>query len=149
MALLRNKWATLSLLVVIWAVIASFMAAYYYLQYSDFSNRVSGVLIYVNIGVDYGNGTRVFSNDTKTVTGATLLDVTAQAFNLTCKLNYSGTKVTSIEGVNEAAPYGWTYWIWNSTGNSWSIVFESADNYKVSSNETVVWYYTNGFNPPT
>jgi hypothetical protein len=140
------------MLVVVWALLASFLAGYYYLQYSDVSNRVGGVLIYVNIGVDYGNGSRAFSNDTKTVTGATLFDVTKQAFNVTYQVGVYGTEVTSIDGVTKVAgEVGWTYWVRNSTDSSWAIVWDNADNYRVASGETFMWYFQRGseFKPPT
>ncbi len=140
------------MLVAVWALLASFLAGYYYLQYSDVSNRVGGALIYVNIGVDYGNGTRVFSNDTRTVTGATLFDVTKQTFNVTYQVGVYGTEVTSIDGVAKVPnEVGWTYWVWNSTSSSWAIVWEGADNYKVASRETFMWYFQSGseFKPPT
>jgi hypothetical protein len=146
---LRNKWATISLLILVWALIASLMAGYYYIQYNDVSKRIAGVLIYVNIGVDFGNGTRVFSNDTKTVTGATLFDVTKLTFNVNYNVSLYGTEVTSIDGVAKTGSYGWTYWIWNSTVSSWSIVWENADSYKVTNQETFMWYYQNDFNPPS
>lgn len=134
--------------VVVWALIGSFLAGYYYLQYNDISTRVAGALIFVDVGVDYGNGTRVFNNDTKTITGATLFDVTKQTFNVTYQVGLYGTEITSIDNVAKAGSYGWTYWVWNGTGSSWEIVWENADSHKVTNEETYVWYYQNGFNPP-
>lgn len=134
---------------IVWALIASFLAAYYYFQYNDFSNRVAGALIYVNVGVDFGNGTRIFSNDTETIISATLFNVTKQAFNVGYNVTDAGTEITSIDGVTKAGNYGWTYWLWNSTGGSWSIVWEGAAVHKVANEETYMWYYQNSFNPPS
>jgi len=131
-----------------WALIASLLAGYYWLEYTDIENRIGGVLIYVNIGVDYGNSSRTMYNDTKTLTGATLFDVTKQVSNVTYQVGMLGTEVLSINDVSKNGSFGWTYWIWNATGQSWSIVWENADKYKVASGETLMWYYQNGFNPP-
>jgi hypothetical protein len=131
-----------------WAIMASFVAGYYWLRYTDIENRIGGVLIYVNVGVDYGNGTRITYNDTKTLTGATLFDVTKQVSNVTYQTAAWGTEILSINGVTKSGSFGWTYWVWNSTGRSWSIVWEGADQYRVASGETLMWYYQNGFNPP-
>ena len=137
---------------IVWALIASFLAAYYYFQYDDFSNRVAGALIFVNVVVDFGNGTRIFSNDTETIISATLFNVTKQAFNVGYNVTDSGIEVTAINGVEKtggAGGYGWTYWIWNSTESSWSIVWESAAVHEVANEETYMWYYQNSFNSPS
>ena len=137
---------------VVWALIASFFAAYYYFQYNDFSNRVAGALIYVNVGVDFGNGTRVFSNNTETIISATLFNVTKQAFNVSYDVTSSGIEIKSIDGVQKTGGtggYGWTYWLWNSTESSWSIVWEGAAVHEVANEETYMWYYQNSFNPPS
>ena len=67
----------------LWALTASFLAGYYWLQHSDIRNRIGGAMIYVNVGIDYGNNTRTWHNDTKAITGATLFDVTKQVANVT------------------------------------------------------------------
>jgi len=131
-----------------WALSASFTAGYYWLQYNDVVNRIGGVLIYVNIGIDYGNDTRTFYNNTKALTGATLFDVTKQISNMTYQVGAYGTEVIAINDVNKQGKFGWTYWIWNSTGRSWSIVWENADAYRVANGETFMWYYQDSFNPP-
>jgi hypothetical protein len=136
------------MLLACWALIGSFLASYYWLQYTDVATRIGGVLVQVNIGVDYGNGTRTFSNGTKTLTGATLFDVTKQAYNVTYQVGAYGTEVISINDVKKQGSFGWTYWIWNGTSRSWSIVWESADNYRVANEETLMWYYQSDFNPP-
>ncbi len=148
MAFLKNRWTLLSMLVILWALSASFVAGYYWLQYTDIRNRIGGVIIYVNLGVDYGNNTRTWLNDTKAVTGATLFDVTKQVANVTYDVGIFGTEITSISGVRKQDDFGWTYWIRNSTSHSWSIVWKNVDNYLVTSEETFMWYYQNAFNPP-
>lgn len=132
----------------LWALIASFMAGYYWLQYADLYNRIGGVLIYVNVGIDYGNETRIWHNSTKALTGATLFDVTKQVANITYYVSVYGTEVTSINGVSKQDSYGWTYWLRNSTSNSWEIVWESVDSYLIANGETFMWYYQSGFDPP-
>lgn len=131
-----------------WALIASFLAGYYWIRYTDIHDRIGGFLIYVNVGIDYGNNTRVWHNDTNAITGATLFDVTKQVANLTYQVGMFGTEIISINGVSKQGSFGWTYWIWNSTSQSWSIMWENADNYLTTSRETFMWYYQNAFNPP-
>ena len=144
----KNRWLTISLLLACWALVASFAAGYYWIQYTDVVNRIGGVLIYVNVGIDYGNDTRTFHNDTKALTGNTLFDLTRQVSNVTYQVGAYGTEVISINGVSKKDSFGWTYWIWNSTSQSWSIVWENADAYRITNGETFMWYYQNAFNPP-
>jgi len=132
----------------LWALTASFLAGYYWLQHSDIRNRIGSAMIYVNVGIDYGNNTRTWHNDTKAITGATLFDVTKQVANVTYNVGMYGTEIISINGVRKQGSFGWTYWILNSTSQSWSILWENADNYLVTNRETFMWYYQNGFNPP-
>ncbi len=148
MTFVKNKWAIVAMLMACWALGASFTAGSYWLQYTDVQERIAGVLVHVDIGVDYGNNTRTFYNNTKALTGATLFDVTKQVCNLTYQVGLFGTEVISINNVNKEGSYGWTYWIWNGTSLSWSIVWANADAYKVTNAETFMWYYQNAFNPP-
>jgi len=139
----------LSMLFALWALTASFFAGYYWLQYTDIRNRIGGAMIYVNIGADYGNNTRAWHNDTKAITGVTLFDVIKQVANVTYDVDpVYGTEIISIDGVSKQDFLGWTYWIWNGTSQSWSILWENADKYLVTNRETFMWYYQSGFNPP-
>lgn len=149
MAFLKSKWAIVSMLLACWSLTASFLAGYYWLQYTDILDRIGGVVVYVSIGIDYGNGTRKWHNDTKALTGATLFDMTKQVANVTYQVDaVFGTEIVSIDGVKKGDPYGWTYWVLNSTSQTWSIVWDNADKYKVANKETFMWYYQNAFNPP-
>lgn len=131
-----------------WALIASFLAAYYWLQYTDVNNRIRGALITINLGIDYGNSSRTWQNDTKALTGQTLFDVTKLNANVTYDVGSNGPEVKSINGLGKQGNSGWTYWILNATSNSWSIVWESADKYLITNEETFMWYYQSSFNPP-
>lgn len=148
MTFLRNRWVLLSMLLACWALIASFLAAYYWVQGADIRNRVAGVLISVDLGVDYGNGSRIWQNNTKGLTGQTLFDVTKQVANVTYQTGMWGTEILSINGVSKQGAFGWTYWVWNSTDHSYSIVWENVDKHLVANEETYMWYYQNSFNPP-
>jgi len=148
MAFLKNKWALLCMLFACWALIASFLAVYYQIQYVDVHDRIEGVLVSVNLGIDYGNSSRTWQNNSKALTGQTLFDVTKQAANVTYQTSMFGTEILSINGVGKQSTFGWTYWIWNSTAHSWSIVWEGVDTYLVTNGETFMWYYQNSFSPP-
>jgi hypothetical protein len=145
----RSKWAIVSLVLTLWALGASLYAGYYWLQYNDLSQQVSGLRITVNIGVDYGNGTRIYFNDTKAWTGETVLTVTKRDADVETALSSLGTYVTAINGKAASGNYGWTYWPWNSTSHSWDFAPVGADIYQIVTNgQTFLWYYQNSFNPP-
>jgi hypothetical protein len=136
----------------------SFLAGYYWLQYTDFTNRVGGVPISVNIGIDYGNSTganvntttsqaTVWSNDTKALTGMTLFKVTEDIANVTYATTAGyGVYIESINNVAAASFYGWVWWLWNGTG--WTLGPIGSGAYAVSEGETFMWYYE-GWPPPS
>ena len=149
LSIVKNKWAIVAVILAFVALAASLTAGYYYLQYNDIKERTGGVLIYVNVGFDYGNNTRTYYNDTKALTGETLFDVTKQVANVYYQVSAYGTYITGINGVNATSSgYGWTYFSWNSTGNTWSMSLLGVDSYYVTNGQTFLWYYQNGFNLP-
>ena len=149
MALLKNKWAMLSMLFASCALIASFLAGYYWLQYTDILNRIGGVAIYVNVGIDYGNHTRTWHNDTKALTGMTLFKVTRNIANITYNSAAGfGVYLESINGLAYNATHGWVWWKWDTTMLDWTRIDISPDAYAVADDETFLWYYESGWPPP-
>jgi hypothetical protein len=149
LSVLRNKWAIVALVLACWALVASLVAGFYWLQYNGLSQQVSGLRITVNIGVDYGNGTRTYYNETQAFTGESVLTVTKRVAEVETATSAYGTYVTGINGLNVQGDYGWTYWPWNSTGSMWDFAPVGADVYQVVVNQsTFLWYYENAFNPP-
>ncbi|HEY4674583.1 MAG TPA: hypothetical protein VIH48_00860 [Candidatus Bathyarchaeia archaeon] len=148
MAFLKNKWAMLSMLVLLWAMVASLTAGYYWFQYNDTFNRIGGVSISVNVGIDYGNQTRTWNNSTKALTGMTLFKVTKDVANITYGTSVGfGAYVESINGLGSSGAYGWVWWKWDE-GLNWTMISISADAYAVADNETFLWYYASGWPPP-
>jgi len=141
---LKNRWILFSMLLASWALIASFFAGYYWLQYSDIVNRIGGIPIYANFGVDYGNNTRLWNNNTKTLTGVTLFKATRSLWNMTYETGSGfGVYVSSINGVASNSTHGWVWWKWDTLTNNWAFIGISADAYAVADNETLLWYYEN------
>jgi hypothetical protein len=138
------------MLFAVWAIAGSLFAGYYWVKYNDVQTRIANVMIYVNIGVDYHNGSRVWYNDTKALTGQTLFDVTKHVVDVDYEVDVAlGLEVTSIGGAEKQGGFGWTYWIWNSTERLWSILWDNADSYQVTNAETFMWYYQDAsFAPP-
>lgn len=146
MSLLSNRWSLAALVVLCWALIASSVAGYYYMMYSQLEesykkvvSRVEGTLITVNLGIDYGNGTRVWFNGTDILIGMTLFDVTKKLTNLSYSVTAQGVFVNSINGVENAYPYYWMWWSWN--GSEWSLGEVGADSYTLKDGDILLWYY--------
>jgi len=144
----RSKSLTaLALVLAVWAITASSIAAYYYSEYS----RVSGILknleestVKVNVVIDYGNGTVEEFNDLVLDTeGATALN----ALLMVAKVEYTvypfGVFVDSINGVENSKELNswWLYSILKPDGEEVSPEV-GADQYRLSNGETVVWRYT-------
>jgi len=141
-SVLKNKWLVATIAVLCWALSTSLLAGYYWLQYTDFTNRVGGVPISINIGINYGNST-LWSNNTKELTGMTLFKVTEDIANVTCDTTAGyGIYIKSINNVAAAGVYGWVWWLWN--GQGWTLGPISSGAYAVSQGETFMWYYESG-----
>ncbi len=102
-------------------------------------SRVEGTLITVNLGIDYGNNTRVWLNNTDVLIGMTLFDVTKQLTDLNYTVSQYGVFVNSINGVENAYPYYWMWWIWD--GAEWILGEVGADSYTLKDGDTILWYY--------
>ena len=144
----RSKSLTaLALVLAVWAITASSIAAYYYSEYS----RVSGILknleestVKVNVVIDYGNGTvEEFNDILLDAEGATALN----ALLMVAKVEYTvypfGVFVDSINGVENSKELNswWLYSILKPDGEEVSPEI-GADQYRLSNGETVVWRYT-------
>ncbi|MEM3673596.1 MAG: hypothetical protein QW468_05190 [Candidatus Bathyarchaeia archaeon] len=149
MSFLKNKWALVSMAFFVWALIASLFAGYYWLQYNDIVNRIGGVAIYVNIGIDYGNNTRIWHNNTKALTGMTLFKITKSIANVEYDTAAGfGVYVKSINGLSYNASHGWVWWKWDGYMLNWTRIDISSDAYSVADNEIFLWYYESGWPPP-
>ena len=140
MTFLENKWFLIALVMLCWGISTSFMAGYYYFQYSDLSAKVRGVIISANLGINYGNGSAVvWFNGTKINAGATLLDLT----KLVVSVNYTesplGASIDAIGNVPNSNPKWWMWWSWSSYG--WVSGSVACDKYVIGENETLLWFY--------
>jgi hypothetical protein len=141
LAFLKNKWALATLVVLCWAITASLALGYYYYQYTDLVGRIGGSPLPVNLGIDYANWTRQWFNGTK---GATLHKCMIQAgwdVEVT-SFGVMGLYVNSINGVEESTEESksWGWWTWTDYG--WAHGGSACDKYIVSTDETIIWYYS-------
>lgn len=144
MAFLKNKWALAAVGVLCWAIAASLVSGYYYYQYSDLVARLGESKesqVTINLGIDYGNGTRVWYNGTE---GKTLYEAMLNAGWGIQGTSYGvmGMYIKAINGVEESASE-WRFWGWWSwTDFGWAHGGSACDKYVVSPGETILWYYS-------
>jgi len=117
-------------------------------EWEDLYSRLKAKVIVVNIGIDYGNNTCVWYNNTLLPVGSTVLSATIQVATVEYKLGAWGAYVTSINGVKERIitpgkeGYSWIWLFYNTTSGKleWGPV--AADRYKLSDGDIIVWKYS-------
>jgi len=144
-----NIWTVISLIFLIWAVGATAGAANYYqisqnqqTMITNLQSVVNNVAVKVNVGINYGNGTTVWYNDTYIANGWTLLNATTRIATVNYTVYSFGTWVNGINGVFENATAN-QYWLWYtwSSGN-WTLGSVGADAYLLRNGETIKWELT-------
>jgi len=140
--MIRRTFTFFALALIVWALVASSIAGYYYYQYNILFGKTRKI-IDIDIGVNYGNGTVKWFNDTKAKTIDTLFEVTIRV----ATVNYTGYMgtgvfVTAINGVANPHLSSKHYWIWwTRTTEGWTTGPVGCDQYFVNNNETYYWYY--------
>jgi len=141
-------WTTLSLLCVV--ILTSYALIYYYNEYTTYRSLYQEALrelqryknyIFVNILIDYGNGTVEWHNETLILKGSSLL----QATKIVAEVNYTkysfGAFVTSINGVGGDIGYYWLWYRWNGTTGTWELGPVGCDSYILHEGEIISWIY--------
>lgn len=152
------------LVLLVWAVAASTVAALQYSRAEGLAAEVSSLraslsaaeselralrarVILVNVALDYGNGTVRWFNSTPLPLGASVLKALLVAAS---RVEYSyiqwGAYVTSIDGVAErlispSEGYSWFWYVYDPGQRSWVLGPVAADAYVLKDGETVMWKY--------
>jgi hypothetical protein len=122
-----------------WALTASFMTGYYYYQYDDLLSKAQGNIILTNVGINYSNGSATYwHNETKIKAGSTLLEITKLVASVNYTGSLSGALVNTIDGVPQSDGKYWLWWTHSSYG--WTFGQVACDKYVVGENETLFWY---------
>jgi len=123
----------------VWALISSLVAAYYYNAYNDLFQKAHKSIIYINLGINYGNSTVQWFNYTEARGGDTLLDATITIAEVNYTTSSFGALINSINNVNNTSPNAWIWWMHSQFG--WSEGPVACDKYVLGDNETLYWYY--------
>ncbi|MBC7120637.1 MAG: DUF4430 domain-containing protein [Candidatus Methanosuratus sp.] len=144
----RNTWTIISGVLLIWAIGATVGLAYYYqtsqnqqVLIENYESVIDDVVIKVNLGIDYGNGTTVWNNDTYVPIGSDLLNATLKVAQVNYTEYSSGILVNGINGVleNKSASTYWLYYVWSDVDLDWVEGYVGADQYILKNGESVKW----------
>lgn len=134
----------------VWASLASLTGAYYFTSYNDLLQKSRKAPIQVNLGINYGNGTIHWFNNTEAKSGDTMLDVTEQVADVNYTSYPTGAFVTALDNVEQTTTKSWIWWTWTAQFG-WSLSSVGSDKYVLGDNETAYWYFvdTSTWPPPS
>jgi len=140
MSVNKRTFIFVALALLIWALMASLIGTYYYLTYTDLFQKTRKSNIEVNLGINYGNGTVHWFNNTEARSGDTMLDVTKQVAEVNYTSYPTGAFITAIDNVDQPATKAWIWFTW-TTQFGWSLPSVASDRYVLGDNETTYWYF--------
>ncbi|MHA1713962.1 MAG: DUF4430 domain-containing protein [Candidatus Ranarchaeia archaeon] len=130
-------------IILIWAVGASGVGAYYYFQYTTTNDAYQKIVgeetIIASIGFDYGNGTIEWHNSTVIPFNSTVLYLTNQTAEITGKKYSFGFYLTGINDVISNASGNEKYWVYSVNGN---YAMVGPDAYYLRFGDIVLWSYS-------
>jgi len=149
---LKKGVSVLSAALLVFLILASGVAVYFYLdnveahrRYNSLLSELEGVSLEVNLLIDYGNGSLVWHNKTLLPIGATLLNATLKVSR---SVEYIGSDmgvfVTGIDGVGTKIVkkgYYWLWWRFDKAQGKWVLGETAADRFILQRGDTLAWVY--------
>jgi len=120
----RSGWMWVSIGLLCILVLVSYLTAHYYLECMNYKELYAETLdelqqyensIFVDLLIDYGNGTNEWHNRTRVLIGSSLLNATEAVAKVEYTVGTYGafvTKINSVGGESDA------YWLWLGMGSS-------------------------------
>lgn len=145
--MVKIKWAWVAAVAACWAVISTSLAVFYFAQSREYSaslQEYDRVTMRVNLLIDYGNGTKVWYNETLAPLGCDLLNATKRVASVesTYWEEYKASFVDAINDVPSNATHNWFWDYWDLEKSKWVHGPVGADLYLLRPREIVKWYYT-------
>ncbi len=143
-----NMWTIISVIFLIWAVGASVLAANYYQTAQSQQKTITGlqslvddVAMKTTIGINYGNGTTAWINNTILPYDISLFNATLRVANVSYDVYSWGIYITGINGVMMNLSTN-QYWVFETYNNgTWEPIGVGATDYELHYNEIVMWSY--------
>lgn len=124
-------------------------------------SEIRGILVGVDVGINYGNGTIEWINGTRVIVGTDVLKALLTVADVNYTSGTAGVFVTGINGVNSNSTCGWVFAIYGRSEASWGMSTKvdnwvypgvSADKAILKDGDIVVFMYYNwvkeGWPPP-
>jgi len=145
----RSSWIWVSAALLCGLIISSYLSLYYYMEntkyqqlYRDALKELAEHTIFVDILIDYGNGTKTWHNNTRVPVGTNLFNATKRVTKITYDKYDWGILVTSINGVSGDQRHFWLWDAWNPTKAQWEFGTVGADSLILKNGDKVRWVYS-------
>lgn len=141
-----SRARSLSIVLLVWAIASTLAASYFYYKFTTYREVLEGLkgkLIQVSLLIDYGNGTKVWHNNTLTFLGSSLFNLTSDLSTVSYSTGEYGVFVDSIGGLPNdpnASKY-WIFWIWDPEKGEWTVGEVSSDRQMLVDRGVYAWKY--------
>ena len=136
----------------VWAILGSIVAAYYFVQYDMYqkeyrilADEFDSITFKANVLLNYGNGTKAWFNGTVLPVGSTAFNATvaiADTINYTDYGGELGILVTEINGFENNDDYGWFCWYWDSESQRWNLLDYSVAKFILHEGDIFAFVYS-------
>ncbi len=154
----------IALAMLVWAISTTATTGYYFTQYSTYQNEyrnlakefnalsgamgnlsevMESVSLRVNVLASYGNGTKVWHNNTALPVGSTAFTAILAVADTRYK-DYGGDLgilVTSVDGLTSNSTNGWFYWYRDTEKLAWTLPEYSCAKYILHRNDIIAFTY--------
>jgi hypothetical protein len=153
----ESTWKILAVVLLAGLVLTSYGAIYFYQEVSTLQSdnsylksRLGSVSETVDIGVNFGNGTTLWYNDTYVPVGASVYNatyaatggrVTTESFTLG---NVTEAFVTGVLGVQSTSTSYWIWYYFDSASSSWTEATVGAGEFLGVQGGVYLWNFTSG-----
>jgi uncharacterized membrane protein YeaQ/YmgE (transglycosylase-associated protein family) len=153
----KRTFTYIALALLVWAISGTVVAGYYFTQYNIYQNEYGNLasemesILMVNILVSYGNGTKIWHNNTALPVGSTAFKAILAIADVEYTESEFGVFVTSINGVVGNSTHFWLYWGWDAENSEWIFPDVGSSQYILHRGDTIAWTYESEYppSPPT
>ncbi|MBS7635731.1 hypothetical protein KEJ37_00055 [Candidatus Bathyarchaeota archaeon] len=145
----KRNLTLIVLATLVWALVATGFASYYYLAFQDLMNTIGGTPVRVDVLLDYGNGSKSWYNGTVLFAISTVFEA---LLSVTKNVKYDvypslGILITEINGVRNIGDLtsgkAWMWYYWEK--GAWNLGPEACDKYilgRLGHHAIILWNYT-------
>jgi hypothetical protein len=124
-------------------------------RYQDTVKSLNGITYSINLQINYGNGTKIWENNTRIPIGFSLFNetrlITNERVEATYYPQYEAYYINSINGVGgdlTNPSWAWITWRFNEQTGKWETYNTGAEHIYPSDGDIIAWYYEDTSNYP-